>query len=435
MPRYGADLNTSPSVPCSDISYTYNEVIPCQNEHYLGQREYPIYELNHDKSGRPYDSVIDLRADKIKNFLEVKDYKRVKSFHPVRYEQMVEGGTEWLIRELEKQTGLTAKCTPKPPHKVHYRPVDAEYVEWMADNVDWDTEALVGYKASDIPDVPGVQKPKKVVTEKDEEELGQVEQPKKKTIHLIGERHSGTNWMTNHLTDCFGKQTRVIDRLSRYKHWFQEENEAKLMPPGSDMIVVAQFRNPYSWVEALRHIPYHMPLHRDLDWHTFVTKPYTMPRFGLDLEADPKDPCVGADNYTWPEIIPCHQDHYMGQREFPIYELNHDKSGTPYPSVIDLRADKIKNFLEVKDYERVKFFRAVRYEAMVQGGTEWLIREIEQATGLTADCTPFPPAPLRMRGLDDDYLDWIRGHMDWETEKLIGYHPDNVPLPPNEDTQ
>ena len=29
------------------------------------------------------------------------------------------------------------------------------------------------------------------------------------TINLIGERHSGTNWITNHLVDCFGDQVQV----------------------------------------------------------------------------------------------------------------------------------------------------------------------------------------------------------------------------------
>ena len=29
------------------------------------------------------------------------------------------------------------------------------------------------------------------------------------TIHLIGERHSGTNWITDHLMDCFGDQIEV----------------------------------------------------------------------------------------------------------------------------------------------------------------------------------------------------------------------------------
>lgn len=32
---------------------------------------------------------------------------------------------------------------------------------------------------------------------------------KASTINLIGERHSGTNWITDHLVDCFGDQIQV----------------------------------------------------------------------------------------------------------------------------------------------------------------------------------------------------------------------------------
>lgn len=29
------------------------------------------------------------------------------------------------------------------------------------------------------------------------------------TINLVGERHSGTNWITDHLVDCFGDKIQV----------------------------------------------------------------------------------------------------------------------------------------------------------------------------------------------------------------------------------
>mmetsp|Transcript_38756 Transcript_38756/g.57638 ORF Transcript_38756/g.57638 Transcript_38756/m.57638 type:complete len:637 (-) Transcript_38756:345-2255(-) len=437
MPRYGKDLDVvsprhirSPiDMACTDESFTYQELIPCHKERYLEEQEYPFYELRHDKSGFPYASVVALRADKIKNFLEVERYKYVKSFHSVRSEDLMETGTESLIRELEKQTGMNATCEPiqmtEQLNTVDGGQLAPEFVSWMSKHVDWDAEALIGYKESDMLTA-------NASVTANEQSHGAVSTsdsiPKKQnTIHLLGERHSGTNWMFDHLKDCFGNQTEVKDRVSRFKHWFQVENEAKLEPHGSDMHIVAQFRNPYSWVEALRQVPHHMPEHTGLDWHTFVTKQYTMPRFGRDLEVGTEGPCEFQDGYTWDEVIPCHR--VMSEAFDPIYELNHDKSGSPYSSVIDLRADKIKNFLEVKDYDRVKSFRAVRYEKMVEGGTESLIRELEEATGLKAHCDPFPSAELKKRALDKDYVEWIKEHMDWDTERIVGYSPDDIPLP------
>lgn len=50
------------------------------------------------------------------------------------------------------------------------------------------------------------------------------------TIHLLGERHSGTKWMTAHLNECFGlhENIRVVSALSRWKHWFRESNGASV---------------------------------------------------------------------------------------------------------------------------------------------------------------------------------------------------------------
>ena len=64
-----------------------------------------------------------------------------------------------------------------------------------------------------------------------------------KTINLIGERHSGTKWITKHLKDCFGDQVKVLDRYTRYKHWFQYDDTS--YPDANSSLVVAMFRDPY----------------------------------------------------------------------------------------------------------------------------------------------------------------------------------------------
>ena len=98
------------------------------------------------------------------------------------------------------------------------------------------------------------------------------------SLHLLGERHSGTKWMTDHLTECFGDDVEVRKSFSAWKHWFQKENP--LVP---NAVVVAQFRNPFYWVEAMNRFPHHSPNHFDLDWRSFLAKPWTMPRYGEDV--------------------------------------------------------------------------------------------------------------------------------------------------------
>jgi hypothetical protein len=45
----------------------------------------------------------------------------------------------------------------------------------------------------------------------------------------------------------------VKRRLTRYKHWFQDENvDTGGIVDEKDTLVIAMFRNPFEWVEAMR---------------------------------------------------------------------------------------------------------------------------------------------------------------------------------------
>jgi len=72
-----------------------------------------------------------------------------------------------------------------------------------------------------------------------------------KRIALIGERNSGTNWITAELTKCF-PELDVQPRLVRWKHWFQHDIPQKDGTAHEPTLVIAQFRNVYEWVEAMR---------------------------------------------------------------------------------------------------------------------------------------------------------------------------------------
>ena len=58
---------------------------------------------------------------------------------------MVRNGTESIIRKLEKDLNVTAKCQPIKGNMAE-RPLDNAFVEFMTRHVDWKTEALVGYR-------------------------------------------------------------------------------------------------------------------------------------------------------------------------------------------------------------------------------------------------------------------------------------------------
>ena len=250
------------------------------------------------------------------------------------------------------------------------------------------------------------------------------------TIHLIGERHCGTKWITNHLTECFGDDVRVFNRYSRWKHWFQYEDEQKISPGSA--LVVAMFRDPYDWIDSMRKKPYHSPNHFNLDWKEFLTRPWTMERGPADkglLKSNSKYNTTCMHRFPFDEVIPCSRlDRNMyngtmnGKTVGVTYELNHDGSGQAYDSILELRSDKIKNFLGLKDFDGVGSFIPVQFEYMVTRGTSELINEVENLTGIRAHCKGTQPQLLRSKTFDPLFVEWMNEHLDWETERLIGYN-------------
>lgn len=264
---------------------------------------------------------------------------------------------------------------------------------------------------------------------------------RKITLHLIGERHTGTNWMTGHLEKCF-PDFWIDARFARFKHWFQDDDGLFHSRVGERQVVIAMFRNVYTWVESMRNLPYHSIEHYHLGWHDFVTRPWTMKRFGRDtvfegVTADDfsntttKHARICKRDFAPFEVIPCLEgnvDLYseQGVRTRASYELKRDGSGQPYSNILDLRQAKIRNFLTVSDFESVQGFYVVRYEDMVLQGTVSLIGQLEKELNTTAKCVPEPAHQLTKRPMPQEYMAYMRKHVDWVAESLIGYTADDI---------
>mmetsp|Transcript_30620 Transcript_30620/g.46987 ORF Transcript_30620/g.46987 Transcript_30620/m.46987 type:complete len:344 (+) Transcript_30620:279-1310(+) len=250
-------------------------------------------------------------------------------------------------------------------------------------------------------------------------------------ISILGERNSGTRWTYAHLADCFNETgIHVTRNLARYKHWFQYENSSRYP---ADTLIVAQFRNPYDWIEAMHKVPHHSPSHMNLDWKEFVTKTWTTERFGTDLNiTDPLHMC--QEHFYYRDIISCdlnpkpaesydHKLHYSENQ--PFYEMRNDGSGKPYENIMELRADKIRNFMETKDYKNVRDMWVTQYEYLVSKGTKALLDRITDLTGIDYDCKPYEPQNRRKRPIAVDFAKYLNEHLDWDAEELIGYKKQN----------
>jgi len=248
--------------------------------------------------------------------------------------------------------------------------------------------------------------------------------PKIRSINLLGERNSGTRWTYAHLMDCFNHSIPVHRSLTRYKHWFQYENKTKIR---KNSIVIAQFRNPYDWTAAMHKVPHHASKHIGLKWKEFVTKEWTAPRIGLDLEVTNKKDRICQERFKYNEIVSCIYEplpHSAYEKiryseHQPIYELK--PNGKPYKNILEMRAAKIRNFLDVKNYANVHDVWTVQYEYLLKMGTRSLIHRIEELTGVEAKCDLYEPQERRKREIPKDFVSYLTKHIDWEAEQMIGY--------------
>jgi hypothetical protein len=236
----------------------------------------------------------------------------------------------------------------------------------------------------------------------------------------------------------------VYKRLTRYKHWFQYDNPEKYP---HDTLVIAQFRNPYDWLKAMEHVPHHSPAHlrthlnsslsskqADNDWKVFLTKEWTTERVGKDLELMGNETC--QDDFLYKDVVSCvleplPKEYYNWTIRYsehqPFYEMRNDGSGEPYANIMELRTDKIRNFLTVSNYAGVADVWVVQYEYLLHKGTEHLIDRIAEWTGVEAKCKPRPPQvrkQKRSRMISPEFAAFVRENLNWTVESWIGYEPE-----------
>ena len=165
-----------------------------------------------------------------------------------------------------------------------------------------------------------------------------------------------------------------------------------------------------------------------MHWSEFLTKEWTTPRVGLDLEVPNTTIC--QEDFPWTNIVSCHNeplpheayDHKLHFSEHqPFYELKQDGSGEAFPNIMEMRAAKIRNFLEVKDYVGVADLWTVQYEYLLAKGTKRMLDTISEWTGVPYKCDPFPPQNRRKRKLSARFAKFVNENLDWSAEGLIGY--------------
>lgn len=198
----------------------------------------------------------------------------------------------------------------------------------------------------------------------------------------------------------------------------------------------------------MEHVPHHSPAHlrtkqgastndnsASNDWKTFLTKPWTMERAGADLLLKGDEIC--QEDFPYRDIISCtieplSHDHFNYTIRYsehqPFYEMRNDGSGEPYANILEMRTDKIRNFLlDVPQYNGVADMWTLQYEYLVSTGTQHLLDRIQEWTGIEPKCKAILPQvrPTKStRIVRADFAGHIHKHLNWTVEHWIGYEPE-----------
>lgn len=229
----------------------------------------------------------------------------------------------------------------------------------------------------------------------------------------------------SHLVDCFNHSIPVEKKFSRYKHWFQPHDYFRYP---HDTLVIAEFRNPYDWLLAMHNVPHHSPAHAGLEMKDFLSKPWTTKRVGLDMQLKGNEMC--QHHFRYKDVISCvHKPEpnvpvdNRHSLDKPFYEMRNDGSGEPYANIMEMRSDKIRNIMEIKDFPGVADLWMVQYEYMLAHGTQEILDRITEWTGVEAKCDAYPPQFRRQRNVTEDFVRYVTAHLNWTVEEYVGYEP------------
>jgi len=237
-------------------------------------------------------------------------------------------------------------------------------------------------------------------------------------IAILGERHSGTQWLHSKLAECF-PSVDVTGYLHRPSHWFQTDPSSVTTPT----LVVASFINPYHWVNAVRLRPHYAPDHADMEWHAFVTTPWTSATDDESNMNSEKDIC--QFDFARGEVLPCE----MSYERPALYEMR--KANKPYSSIVKLRKAKIDNILQLESWANVEKVVPVRYESLrdEKGLAELLLAIENLGVGLKPSCEVMFNGPREEyvagdifgERVEEAYVEWMNEHVAWDVEARVGY--------------
>jgi hypothetical protein len=260
------------------------------------------------------------------------------------------------------------------------------------------------------------------------------------SIALVGEWNIDFDWFQETLARCFPNLTISSGFDDRPGYLLQDppkdddEQQLSSLEPNSTLLV-ALFFNPYDSIESYRTQYPYAPAHKlgngsNMAWQDFVQKRWTMHRPAKDKKLTKQErmtPGICQYGFDFGRISSCTGD---GDG---LYE--HNRTGTPFDTILDLRAERIRNVIQQIPKEHVDVASTIlpvsvdiafetkrsKTDTTPPGFQTQLLDPIAKVTGIPFDCTPSAIRGIKptYQPLEEEYVNWINAHVDWEAEAMI----------------
>lgn len=245
-------------------------------------------------------------------------------------------------------------------------------------------------------------------------------------VTILGERHSGTEWVRSTLQDCFPYPD-FGDGIVRPGYWFQEKQLNNTMKQKEPNVLVVVVRHPYDWTFAMRENPLYAPNHRfnsthPLEWGEFLSKPWYPRNEETSVTVPSNSSCQFG--FSPHQVAPC-----RAQSPPALYELN--SKGESFPNIIELRKAKLKYWwdevTQVHKNTIIEYFNIenpiaaliTRLEDILHHQPQCDVKQLDHRAPIIGNDDTSPVS------IPSDAVQILYQLVDWDLEKKAGYLPPN----------
>jgi hypothetical protein len=263
--------------------------------------------------------------------------------------------------------------------------------------------------------------------------------PKPLYFVVLGERHSGVEYILQTLEHCYGDIHRYGNGYHRDAPWFQTyDNEDVPFRMDAHMhyrlVLILATRNVYDWVQDMYNHPLYLG---DISSSAPTLKDFVQSEWSYPALADNSTNGFCQFNFLSGQITPCleFQDAYRFPTTVPVYELN-ATSRLPYKNILQLRSAKIQYWMET--LKMTWMMEPIILHMDENGETAWTNEFANQLLNRTAGqdlCFPPSTNPTTATvapsynpesyadASSAKFMDWMNDNVDWAMERKIGYIP------------